>query len=81
MALLRRKKWLVLPNTAGCYSADEAVRALRLAREPGNADMVKLRVLGDKDPLNPKNEETPPPAKPRGGGGNDGGDRKKRRKR
>ena len=33
MALLARKKWLILPNTAGCYTADEAVRTLRLARE------------------------------------------------
>jgi len=35
MALLARKPWLVLPNTAGCYTADEAVRTLRLARELG----------------------------------------------
>src|SRR5258708_30476856 len=33
MALLQRKPWVVLPNTAGCYTADEAVRTLRLARE------------------------------------------------
>ena len=35
MALLARRKWLVLPNTAGCHTADEAVRTLRLARELG----------------------------------------------
>ena len=35
MALLARKPWVILPNTAGCYTADEAVRTLRLARELG----------------------------------------------
>jgi thiazole synthase len=58
MALLQRKKWLVLPNTAGCFSADEAVRTLRLARELGIADMVKLEVIGDDKTLYPDNEET-----------------------
>ena len=58
MALLRRKPWKLLPNTAGCYTADEAVRTLRLARELGIADLVKLEVIGDKDTLYPDNEET-----------------------
>ncbi len=48
-----------LPNTAGCYSADEAVRTLRLAREllEGH-DLVKLEVLGDKESLFPNMPET-----------------------
>lgn len=58
MALLRRKPWTLLPNTAGCYTADEAVRTLRLARELGIADLVKLEVIGDKETLYPDNEET-----------------------
>jgi thiazole synthase len=58
MALLARKKWLVLPNTAGCYTADEAVRTLRLARELGIAEMVKLEVIGDARTLYPDNEQT-----------------------
>jgi thiazole synthase len=67
MSLLARKKWLVLPNTAGCYTADEAVRTLRLARELGIASpptpahagpMVKLEVIGDARTLYPDNEQT-----------------------
>ncbi len=58
MALLARRKWLVLPNTAGCYTADEAVRTLRLARELGVAEMVKLEVIGDPKTLYPDNEQT-----------------------
>ena len=58
MSLLARKGWLVLPNTAGCYTADEAVRTLRLARELGIADMVKLEVIGDDKTLYPDNEQT-----------------------
>jgi len=58
MALLTRRKWLVLPNTAGCHTADEAVRTLRLARELGIADMVKLEVIGDARTLYPDNEQT-----------------------
>jgi thiazole synthase len=52
------KRWTLLPNTAGCYTADEAVRTLRLARELGIADLVKLEVIGDKKTLYPDNEET-----------------------
>jgi thiazole synthase len=58
MSLLARKRWLVLPNTAGCHTADEAVRTLRLARELGIADMVKLEVIGDPQTLYPDNEQT-----------------------
>jgi thiazole synthase len=58
MSLLARKRWMVLPNTAGCYTADEAVRTLRLARELGIADMVKLEVIGDPRTLYPDNEQT-----------------------
>lgn len=58
MSLLTKKKWLLLPNTAGCYTADEAVRTLRLARELGIAEMVKLEVIGDAKTLYPDNEQT-----------------------
>lgn len=58
MALLRRKSWTLLPNTAGCFTADEAVRTLRLARELGIASMVKLEVIGDPTTLYPDNEQT-----------------------
>ncbi len=58
MSLLQKKKWTLLPNTAGCFTADEAVRTLRLARELGIADIVKLEVIGDKTTLYPDNEET-----------------------
>jgi thiazole synthase len=53
------KEFTYLPNTAGCYSADEAVRTLRLARELLDGhDLVKLEVLGDKDTLFPNMPET-----------------------
>ncbi|MGA7119457.1 MAG: thiazole synthase [Polyangiaceae bacterium] len=58
MGLLASKPWMVLPNTAGCFTADEAVRTLRLARELGIADMVKLEVIGDSKTLYPDNEQT-----------------------
>lgn len=58
MTLLQRKPWTILPNTAGCYTADEAVRTLRLARELGIASMVKLEVIGDAKTLYPDNEQT-----------------------
>jgi thiazole synthase len=51
-------RWTLLPNTAGCFTADEALRTLRLARELGIAEMVKLEVIGDKATLYPDNEET-----------------------
>lgn len=58
MRLLSSKRWTLLPNTAGCYTAEEAVRTLRLARELGIADIVKLEVLGDPKTLYPDNEQT-----------------------
>src|SRR3954470_20114325 len=52
-------KYAYLPNTAGCYSADEAVRTLRLARELLDGhDLVKLEVLGDPNTLFPNVIET-----------------------
>jgi thiazole synthase len=55
---LRAKKFTLLPNTAGCYSADDAVRTCRLAREAGMTDFVKLEVLGDPKTLFPDVEQT-----------------------
>jgi thiazole synthase len=52
------KKYTYLPNTAGCFTADDAVRTLRLAREAGGWDLVKLEVLGDEKTLYPKMIET-----------------------
>ena len=46
----------LLPNTAGCYTADEAVRTARLAREAGLSNWVKLEVIGDEKTLFPDNE-------------------------
>lgn len=47
------KKYTILPNTAGCYTAEDAVRTCRLAREAGVGDMVKLEVIGDEKTLFP----------------------------
>lgn len=47
------KKYTILPNTAGCFSADEAVRTARLGREVGLSRMVKLEVIGDQKTLFP----------------------------
>jgi thiazole synthase len=52
-----RKKFFILPNTAGCYSADEAVRTARLAREVGLSNWIKLEVIGDEKTLFPDNFE------------------------
>jgi thiazole synthase len=52
------ERYTYLPNSAGCYSADEAVRTLRLARELGGWDLVKLEVIGDKTTLLPDEAET-----------------------
>ena len=46
-------RWTLLPNTAGCFTAEDAVRVLRLARELGIADLVKLEVLADPQTLLP----------------------------
>jgi thiazole synthase len=47
------KKYFMLPNTAGCYTADEAIRAARLGREVGLSDWVKIEVIGDQATLYP----------------------------
>lgn len=53
-----RNKYLILPNTAGCYTAEEAVRYARLAREVGISDWIKLEVIGDQRTLFPDTSET-----------------------
>jgi len=50
------KKYIILPNTAGCYTSEDAVRTARLARAAGISDMVKLEVIGDERTLLPDNE-------------------------
>ncbi len=47
------QRWQILPNTAGCYTADEAIRTCRLAREVGVGAMVKLEIIGDQKTLFP----------------------------
>lgn len=51
-----RSKMFILPNTAGCYTADEAIRTARLAREVGLSNWVKLEVIGDQKTLFPDNQ-------------------------
>lgn len=50
------KRYRILPNTAGCYTAEEAIRTARLARAAGISDWVKLEVIGDPKTLFPDNE-------------------------
>ncbi|HLI34091.1 MAG TPA: thiazole synthase [Terriglobia bacterium] len=52
-----REKYFILPNTAGCYTADEAIRTARLAREVGLSNWIKLEVIGDQKTLFPDNFE------------------------
>ncbi len=52
-----RKNFFILPNTAGCYTAGEAVRAARLGREVGLSEWVKLEVIGDQQTLFPDTEQ------------------------
>lgn len=52
------RKYTYLPNTAGCYTAEDAIRTLRLAREAGGWNLVKLEVLGDRKTLYPDMVET-----------------------
>jgi len=52
------KKYVYLPNTAGCFTAEDALRTLRLAREAGGWNLVKLEVLGDRKTLYPDMIET-----------------------
>ena len=62
MSLLMEPRWTILPNTAGCYTADEAIRTCRLARELGfsgeKTPIVKVEVIGDQRTLFPDNEAT-----------------------
>jgi thiazole synthase len=51
-----RDKLFILPNTAGCYTADEAIRTARLGREAGLSEWVKLEVIGDQQTLFPDTE-------------------------
>lgn len=55
---VRPDRFTYLPNTAGCFTGEEAVRTLRLAREAGGWDLVKLEVLSDTKTLYPDMEET-----------------------
>lgn len=57
-AAIPADRYTYLPNSAGCYTAEEAVRTLRLARELGGWTLVKLEVIGDKRSLFPDVEET-----------------------
>src|SRR5689334_15035629 len=52
------KQYFLLPNTAGCYTADEAIRTARLGREVGISDWVKLEVIGDQKTLYPDVQAT-----------------------
>lgn len=51
-----RSKYFILPNTAGCYNAEEAIRTARLAREALDTEWVKLEVIGDQQTLFPDNQ-------------------------
>ena len=55
---LDRARHILLPNTAGCFTAQEAIRTARLGREAGMGDWVKLEVIGDRDTLFPDNHAT-----------------------
>ena len=56
--IINPQNYTYLPNTAGCYTAEESIRTLNLAREAGGWDLVKLEVLGDKESLYPNMIET-----------------------
>ena len=58
MDYINPKKIRYLPNTAGCFNSEDALRVLRLARESGGWNLVKLEVLGDKETLYPNMAET-----------------------
>src|ERR671922_3059998 len=51
-----RSKFFILPNTAACYTADDAIRTAHLAREAGLSNWIKLEVIGDEQTLFPDNE-------------------------
>src|SRR5216683_3184810 len=52
-----RSKIFILPNTAACYTAEEAIRTARLAREVGLSNWIKLEVIGDQQTLFPDTEQ------------------------
>jgi thiazole synthase len=56
LSYIDRKRFTLLPNTAGCYTAEDAIRIARLGREAGLSNLVKLEVLGDEATLFPDNE-------------------------
>lgn len=56
--VLPADRFTILPNTAGCYTAEDAIRTCRLARELGGWDLVKLEVIGDADTLYPDMRQT-----------------------
>lgn len=56
LSYIDRSKLMILPNTAGCYTAEDAIRIARLGREAGLSNWVKLEVLGDEATLFPDNE-------------------------
>ncbi len=58
LAAIDRKRFAILPNTAGCYNATDAIRVARLAREALATDLVKLEVIGDEKTLYPDVVET-----------------------
>jgi len=58
MDFIDPKKITYLPNTAGCFNSEDALRTLRLAKESGGWNLVKLEVLGDKKTLYPNMKET-----------------------
>jgi thiazole synthase len=58
MSLLASGRYTLLPNTAGCYTVEEALRTARLSRELGLSDLIKLEVIGDQHTLFPDNEAT-----------------------
>jgi thiazole synthase len=56
LSYIDRERFTLLPNTAGCYTADDAIRIARLGREAGLSNLIKLEVLGDEATLFPDNE-------------------------
>jgi thiazole synthase len=56
LSWIDRSKIFLLPNTAACYTADDAIRTARLGREAGLSEWVKLEVIGDEQTLFPDNE-------------------------
>jgi len=56
LSSIDRDRYTLLPNTAGCYTAEDAIRYARLGREAGLSDLIKLEVIGDERTLFPDNE-------------------------